>query len=691
MTKARGGLGRMEPGDPQRLGAWADPEGVSFSLFSSGAERIELQLFDAQGAEIRRVDLPEREGEVWHGRLPGATPGMRYGYRAFGPWAPERGLRFNPAKLLLDPYARRLDGEAIWNDAVHGHVYGGPEADLRRDDRDSAAFVPKGVILAPEEERPAQGERPKLRPFAESVIYEAHLKGLTQLDPGVTPRFRGNFEALGDPRLIERLLRLGVTAVELLPVHSFLDDRFLVEKGLRNYWGYNTLGFFAPMERYLGPGGVPAAKAAIRALQTAGIEVILDVVYNHSAESDELGPTLSFRGLDNAAYYRLNPENPRYYLNDAGTGNTLNLAHPFGARLALDSLRHWAEVWGVDGYRFDLATTLARLPGSGYAPDAPFLTALRQDPILSRLRLIAEPWDIGWGGYQVGGFPAPFAEWNDQFRDETRRFWRGEVGAARLAPRLLGSADVYARGRRPPQASVNFVTAHDGFTLADLTRYAAKRNHANGEENRDGNSGEINLLIGPDGPTQDPELAARRKARARALMATLLLSQGVPMILAGDEILRSQQGNNNTYPQDNALGWIDWEAEDQDASMADFIARLTALRRETPALRQSRFLHGEPRAKDGAPNVSWLRPDGAEPSPEDWNAPDFRAFGLILRAETGPEIAILINGTTEAAAFAPLAGDWRREISTADPAPPDPWLLPPESLTLLRLPESPAP
>ncbi|MDD2868719.1 glycogen debranching protein GlgX [Neomegalonema sp.] len=679
----------MEPGEPTRLGAWADPEGVSFSLFAAAAERIELQLFDARGAEIWRGDLPERDGAVWHGRLPGAAPGMRYGYRAHGPWAPERGLRFNPAKLLLDPYARRLDGEIRWNDAVHGHVRGGPEADLRRDDRDSAPFVPRGVILAPEEERPAPGERPPLRPFAESVIYEAHLKGLTQLDPGVAPQVRGNFEALGDPRLIERLLRLGVTAVELLPVQSFLDDRFLVEKGLRNYWGYNSLGFFAPMERYLGPGGVPAAKAAIRALQAAGIEVILDVVYNHSAESDELGPTLSFRGLDNAAYYRLKPENPRFYLNDAGTGNTLNLAHPFVTRLVMDSLRLWVEVWGVDGFRFDLATTLARMP-EGWSPDAPFLTALRQDPVLNRVRLIVEPWDVGWGGYQVGSYPVPFAEWNDQFRDETRRFWRGDVGAARLAPRLLGSADIYASRGRRPQAAVNFVTAHDGITLADLTRYGAKRNQANGEENRDGNGGEINLLIGPDGPTRDPELEARRRARARALLATLLLSQGVPMLLAGDEILRSQQGNNNAYPQDNALGWIDWSAEDQDPSMADFIARLTALRRETPALRQKRFLHGEPRARDGAPNVSWLRPDGAEPSPEDWNAPEFRAFGLILRAEEGPDAAILINGAAGPVAFAPLAGAWRREISTADPVPPDPWLLAPDSLTLLRLPESPA-
>ena len=685
-------FGVMEAGDPTRLGAWVDPEGTSFAVFSEAATQIDLALYDSSGAELWSGPLPERDGEIWHGRLPGAGPGLRYGYRAHGAWEPERGLRFNAAKLLLDPYARRLAGDLIWDDAAHGYVHGGAHGDLDPDPRDSAAFVPKGLILGPEEEIPAQGPRQAPRPLAESVIYEAHLKGLTQLDSSVTPQFRGNFEALGDPRVIERLVRLGVTAVELLPVQSFVDDLFLTRKGLRNYWGYNTLGFFAPMERYLGPGGPAAARSAIRALQAAGIEVILDVVYNHTAEGDHTGPTLSFRGLDNAAWYRLNPENPRYYLNDAGTGNTLNLAHPFVTRMALDSLRHWVELWGVDGFRFDLATTLGRVMPNGYTAQAPFLTAIRQDPVLSRVKLIAEPWDIGLGGYQVGAFPAPFAEWNDQFRDEARRFWRGDSGAALLSRRMLGSADIYDGAGRRPSASVNFVTAHDGFTLADLTRYGAKRNAANGEDNRDGNSGEVTMLIGPDGPTADKALAAERRNRARALLATLLVAQGTPMLLAGDEILRSQNGNNNPYPQDNPLGWIDWDSPDQDSETEVFTARLLRLRRETPALRQPRFLHGEPRASDERPNVSWLRPDGAEPTTADWHGEGFRAFGLILRdaAAQGPDAAILVNGTGEPVDFKPLYGVWRREADTAAPlaepilADLGDWRLAPESLVVFR-------
>lgn len=621
-----GGLA-TEPGRPWPMGATLTGEGVNFAVFSAHAEKIELCLFTADGRhETARIPLRDRDGDIWHVHVGGLNTGTVYGYRVHGPYAPEQGHRFNPNKLLLDPYARALEGRLKWSDALMGYRIGSPRGDLSFDSRDNAFAVPKAVVTDP-----AFGwgnDRQPRRLRADTVIYEAHLRGLTMRHPGIPRAHRGTVLGLASDRMIDHLVGLGVTAVELLPVQAFIDERFVVQKGLSNYWGYNTLAFFAPEPRYLGGGGMRDFQTMVRRLHTAGIEVILDVVYNHSAEGDQWGPTLSFRGFDNASYYRL-MDGGRHYVNDTGTGNTLNLQNAMVLRMVMDSLRYWVEAGHVDGFRFDLATVLGR-EAHGFDPNGGFFDAIRQDPILARVKLIAEPWDIGPGGYQLGAYPHPFTEWNDKFRDGTRRFWRGDAGlTADLAARIAGSAERFDHSGRAATSSVNFVTAHDGFTLEDLVSFTVKRNWANGEDNRDGHSENHSDNLGAEGPTGDPAIRAARALRKRNLLATLFLSQGIPMLLAGDELGHTQGGNNNAYCQDNDIGWLNWD--NTDPSLARFIGRLAAIRRDNPVLRQRRFLHARPRAADGLRDVIWRRCDGGEPSPQDWHDPAFRCLCVELR------------------------------------------------------------
>ncbi|MBD3785866.1 MAG: glycogen debranching protein GlgX [Sphingomonadales bacterium] len=641
-------------GRPDPLGATPCAGGVNFAIFSAHAERVELCLF--QGGREVRLTLPERSGDVWHGHVTGLGEGAEYGYRVHGPWAPDLGHRFNPAKLLIDPYARELTGPLPWQPPMQGGT--GP---ARPDRRDSAPVMPRARVVAPD--RP-DWVRPAT-PWAETVIYEAHPRGLTMTHPEVPAALRGRFEGLACTPILEHLQRLGVTALELLPVAAFHDDRFLVEKGLSNYWGYQPVGFLAPEPRY---GGREGFRRMVRALHAAGIEVILDVVFNHSGEGDGAGPTLSLRGIDNASYYRL-AEGGRAYVNDTGTGNTLNLAHPFVLRLVMDSLRMWVEEMGVDGFRFDLAATLVRGASGAFDLHSCFLAAIRQDPVLSRVKLIAEPWDIGPGGYQLGAFPHPFTEWNDRFRDGMRRFWRGDAGQMpELARRIAGSAEIFDHGGRPATASVNFLTAHDGFTLQDLVAYNEKRNEANGEGNRDGHNANYSQAL---------EAPADQGARKRAMLACLMLSQGVPMLLAGDEIGNSQGGNNNAYAQDNPIGWVDWTGADRD--LADFVARLAQIRRAHPVLRQRRFLHANIRRQDGMRDLIWRLPSGAEPGPPDWHDAQARCLCAEIRgAAEGPEgeaareACFLICNAGAALEVTLPPGRWTRLLDTAAPGLPDP-------------------
>ena len=617
----------VSPGQPWPMGATPTCDGVNFAVFSAHAEAMELCLFSEDGRrEIARLPFRDRDGDVWHLHVGGLLPGQAYGFRAHGPYRPEEGHRFNPNKLLIDPYARRLDGRLRWSDALMGYKVGSSRADLSFDTRDSAFAMPKSVVTDPAF---TWGEdAPPGHCWTDTVIYEAHVKGLTALHEGVPKALRGTYMGLASDPVLDHLNRIGVTAVELLPIHAFVDDRFLVSKGLKNYWGYQSIGFFAPDPRYMLRDAVLEFRSMVSRLHHAGIEVILDVVYNHSGEGDELGPTLAFRGLDNASYYRLR-DGGRFYVNDTGTGNTLDLTHPMVLRMVMDSLRYWVTEMHVDGFRFDLGTVLGR-EAHGFDPRGGFFDAIRQDPILGRVKLIAEPWDIGPGGYQLGAFPHPFAEWNDRFRDGVRRFWRGDAGMAPdLAKRLLGSAERFDHGGRAAHTSVNFITAHDGFTLADLVSFTVKRNLANGEENRDGHGDNHSDNLGVEGPTNDPAIRAARDLRRRNLAATLMLSQGTPMWLAGDELGNSQGGNNNAYAQDNETGWLQWAPG--DAGMTAFLARLAALRREYPLLRQRRFLHSRARAADGLRDVIWRRADGAEPRPEDWHDANFRCLGVELR------------------------------------------------------------
>ena len=621
---------RIREGRPFPLGATWDGLGVNFALFSAHATKVELCLFDADGRrELQRIELPEFTDEVWHGYLPDARPGTVYGYRVHGPYDPASGHRFNPNKLLIDPYAKGLIGTLRWHEAVFGYRVGSPRQDLSFDRRDSAPYVPKCRVVDPA--FTWGRERAPETPWERTVIYELHVRGFTKMHPAVPAELRGTYAGMGQPDVVAYLKALGITAIELLPVHAFIDDYHLLEKGLRNYWGYNTIAFFAPEPRYSGTGRIDEFKEMVARLHDAGIEVIIDVVYNHTAEGNELGPTLSFKGIDNASYYRLIPDNRRHYINDTGTGNTLNLSHPRVLQMVTDSLRYWVEEMHVDGFRVDLATILAREP-HGFDEGGGFLDSCRQDPVLSRVKLIAEPWDIGPGGYQVGGFPPGWAEWNDRFRDTVRSYWRGDEGRLPdLAARITASGDLFNRRGRKPWASINFITAHDGFTLHDLVSYNDKHNEANGEGNQDGHSNNLSWNHGVEGPTDDPEIKALRERQKRNMLATLILSQGTPMILAGDEFGRTQQGNNNAYCQDNEINWIDWEHVDESGyALIDFVRKLIMLRQTYPILRRSRFLTGAYNEALGIKDITWLTPADDEMTPAHWNDPAARCLGIVL-------------------------------------------------------------
>ncbi len=617
------------PGSSYPLGATFDGNGTNFALFSEGAEKVELCLFDDDGTETR-IELIDVDAYVWHAYLPEVRPGQVYGYRVHGPYDPANGMRFNPNKVLLDPYAKAVNGQVAWGQSVFGYNFGEPDS---RNDEDSAAAAMKGVVVNPFFDW--SGDRLPKTPYAESFIYEAHVKGLTQLHPLVPEELRGTYSGIAHPAVIEHLQKLGVTAIELMPVHQFVDDSTLQEKGLSNYWGYNTIAFFAPQNTYASSGQrgeqVQEFKAMVRALHAAGIEVILDVVYNHTAEGNHLGPTLSMRGIDNVAYYKLEDDDKRYYTDYTGTGNSLNAGNPHALQLIMDSLRYWVLEMHVDGFRFDLASVLAR---EFYDVDrlATFFELVQQDPVVSQVKLIAEPWDVGPGGYQVGNFPPQWTEWNGKYRDTVRDFWRGEPSTlGEFASRLTGSSDLYAHSGRWPVASINFVTAHDGFTLRDLVSYNEKHNDANGEDGRDGESHNRSYNFGVEGPTDDPDILALRSRQQRNFLSTLLLSQGVPMLLHGDELGRTQGGNNNGYAQDNEITWVDWESA--DTSLIDFTAALSRLRRQHPTFRRSRFFNGGPvRSEEGAPvpDVVWLRPDGTVMQPEDWDSGFGRAVGVYL-------------------------------------------------------------
>jgi isoamylase len=618
----------ISEGLPFPLGATWDGVGVNFALFSAHATKVELCLFDDAGRrETERVELPEFTDEVWHGYLPEARPGTVYAYRVHGPFAPEEGHRFNPHKLLLDPYAKSLVGSLAWHPAVFGYTLASKD-DLALDTRDSARFMPKCRVIDPAFTW-GRERKPQI-PWERTIIYETHVRGYTMRHPAVAAAERGTFAGLAAKAVVDHLRGLGVTAVELLPVHAFVNDSLLLERGLTNYWGYNTIGFFAPDERYSATHAINEFKEMVARLHDAGLEVILDVVYNHTAEGNELGPTLSFRGIDNASYYRLLPDARRYYINDTGTGNTLNLSHPRVLQMVTDSLRYWVSEMHVDGFRFDLATILAR-EAYGFDEGGGFLDSCRQDPILSGVKLIAEPWDIGPGGYQVGAFPPGWAEWNDRFRNTARGFWKGDRGSAPdLASRLCASGDLFNRRGRKPWASVNFITAHDGFTLNDLVSYNDKHNDANGEENRDGHNDNRSWNCGAEGPTNEPEVRALRERQKRNLLATLLLAQGTPMLLGGDEFGRTQGGNNNAYCQDNEISWVDWRHDADALALTAFTRRLIALRQHYPILRRGRFLTGAFNEGLGVSDVTWISARGAEMTEEDWLSPATQCFGMLL-------------------------------------------------------------
>ncbi|MFL9868630.1 glycogen debranching protein GlgX [Paraburkholderia fungorum] len=623
---------RIAEGTPFPLGATWNGSGVNFALFSAHATRVELCLFDETGeTEIERIELPEYTDEVWHVFVPNLKPGAVYGYRVHGPYEPENGHRFNPNKLLLDPYAKAHIGELRWAPEIFGYTLDSEEGDLSFDERDSAPFVPKCKVVDANFSW-SHPERNAL-PWERAIFYETHVRGFTKRHPGVAENLRGTFAGLGQQVVLDYIKGLGVTSVELLPVQTFVSDSYLLDQGLTNYWGYNTIGFFAADPRYFASSADPVGefKEMVDRFHSANLEVILDVVYNHTAEGNERGPTISFKGIDNASYYRLMPEEPRYYINDTGTGNTLNLSHPRVLQMVTDSLRYWVTEMKVDGFRFDLATILGREP-HGFDEGGGFLDSCRQDPVLSSVRLVAEPWDCGPGGYQVGGFPPGWAEWNDRFRDTVREYWKGDEGkVADLATRLTGSGDKFNHRGRRPWASVNFISAHDGFTLNDLVSYTDKHNEANGEDNQDGHSDNKSWNMGVEGATDDADIRQQRERQKRNLLATLLLSQGTPMILAGDEFGRTQQGNNNAYCQDNEISWVDWEGIDDDGrALTEFVKNLTTLRHRLPVLRRGRFLSGEFNEVLEVTDARWLSPDGTDLSQEQWDDPSMRCFGLVI-------------------------------------------------------------
>ena len=625
------------PGKPAPRGAHWDGAGVNFALFSGHAERVELCIFDAGGRrELQRIALIERTDQIWHCYLPEARPGMLYGYRVHGPYRPDDGHRFNPHKLMLDPYARQIVGALRWSDALFGYTVGHRRGDLSLDRRDSAGAMPKSRIVDPA--FTWGDDTPPAVPWEAMVVYEMHVRGFTMQHPDVPPPLRGTYAGLATPAIIDYLKRLGVTSLELLPVHAFVDDRHLTEKGLRNYWGYNSIGFFAPDARYSASGSISEFKTMVKTLHSAGIEVILDVVYNHTAEGNELGPMLCFKGVDNHAYYRLQKDRKRYYTDYTGCGNTLDTRHPAVLQMIMDSLRYGVTEMHVDGFRFDLASTLAR-EAHEVDPFGSFFDIVHQDPVLRGVKLIAEPWDLGEGGYQVGNFPPGWAEWNDKYRDTMRRYWRGDGGLiGEFARRLTGSSDLYGRNGRLPRASVNFITAHDGFTLRDLVSYDHKHNEANLEDNRDGHDNNLSWNCGAEGPTDDPAILALREQQSRNLMATLLLSQGVPMLVAGDELARTQQGNNNAYCQDTPLSWLDWTPDDARTRMLAFARRMIAIRREHPVFRRRHFFAGKPAPDSAGKDIAWLKPDGTEMTQQEWDHDFARCLGVYLGGDALEEV-----------------------------------------------------
>jgi isoamylase len=662
---------KPKPGKPYPLGAVWDGKGVNFALFSDNATKVELCLFNEDGSqETARVPVTERHNQIWHIYLPEAAPGQKYGYRVDGPYLPDTGHRFNPNKLLIDPYARAIDGDVECIDALLGYQAGDPLEDLHPDERDSALCIPKSVVIDPsfDWENVASPQTP----FYKMIIYEVHVKGFTQLHPEIPPNLRGTYAGLAHPVAIKYLQQLGITAVELLPVHQFVNDRFVTERGLTNYWGYNSIGFLAPHAAYSSSGKdgqqVNEFKEMVKALHRSGIEVILDVVYNHTAEGNHTGPTLSFRGIDNASYYRLRSDNPRFYIDYTGTGNTLNMMQPNVLQIIMDSLRYWIQEMHVDGFRFDLASTLAR---ELHDVDrlGSFFDIIHQDPVISQVKLIAEPWDLGEGGYQVGRFPAAWAEWNGEYRDEVRDFWRGrDTSLATFAYRLTGSSDLYETSGRRPTASINFITAHDGFTLNDLVSYNEKHNHDNRENNQDGHNDNRSWNHGVEGPTVDPEINRLRDRQKRNFLATLLLSQGVPMLLAGDEIGRTQNGNNNAYCQDNEISWIHWDKIDKD--LLEFTRQLIQLRLAHPVFRRRNWFQGRPIHGYGIRDICWLTPDGIEMSEEHWGEAltnsvgvYLNGMGIIARDEHGDPITddsfyLLFNAHTEDIIFILPADSW---------------------------------
>ena len=624
----------IEEGTPHPRGASYTGDGVNFAMFSAHATKIEVCIYDESGTqELARITLPEYTDEVWHGFVPGLKPGARYGYRVHGPYEPLKGHRFNPHKLLMDPYAKAHMGELKWGPELFGYTVGHPDADLSFDERDSAPFVPKCVVV----DSQFEWKQPKnVRvPWDQTIFYETHVRGFTQRHPAVPEHLRGTFAGLGQDEVIRHIRDLGVTSVELLPIQMFLNQPFLTEKGLTNFWGYDTMGFFALDPRYLSEPTIDEFKTMVDRFHEAGLEVILDVVYNHTPEGNELGPTLSFKGIDNVSYYRLMPEadggpGPRYYINDTGTGNTINLSHPRVLQMVTDSLRYWVTEMHVDGFRFDLATILAR-EDHGFDEGGGFLDSCRQDPVLSSVKLIAEPWDIGPGGYQVGGFPPGWAEWNDQFRDNVRAFWKGdEAMAPKLAQCLTASGDRFNHRGRRPWASVNFLTAHDGFTLADTVRYNEKHNDANGEDNRDGHSDNRSWNCGVEGLTDDEAVNELRARQQRNMLSTLLLAQGTPMVLAGDEFGHTQNGNNNAYCQDNEISWVDWNIDERGTALNLFVQRLTLLRKSLPVLRRGRFLTGDLKEETKVKDVTWLTPGNEEMGAAQWEDGQTRCFGMLL-------------------------------------------------------------
>lgn len=679
---------RIWPGRPYPLGATFDGAGVNFALFSENAIKVELCLFDeiASSRESQRITLAEHTDMIWHGYLPDVAPGQLYGYRVYGPYEPEKGHRFNPNKVLLDPYARAIGRALIWDDALFGYEIG--QDDLSFDNRNSAPFCPLASVV---DTAFTWGEdRPPRTPWHKTLIYEAHVKGLTMLHPDVPEEKRGSYAALGSDAVLDHLKRLGVTAIELLPVHYHLDDRHLLSRGLTNYWGYNTLNYFAPHLEYASRQSprksVQEFKTMVRSLHAAGIEVILDVVYNHTCEGNENGPTLSMRGVDNAGYYRLSPENKRYYMDYTGCGNTLNMMHPRVLQLIMDSLRYWVTEMHVDGFRFDLASTLARELHEVNRLGA-FFDIIHQDPILSQVKLIAEPWDVGPGGYQVGNFPVLWTEWNGKYRDSVRRFWKGDGGlASELATRLAGSSDLYQANGRKPYASINFITAHDGFTLQDLVSYDHKHNEANGEDNRDGGDENHSWNCGAEGPTDDANILALRERQKRNFIATLIFSQGVPMLHGGDELGCTKNGNNNTYCHDSALNWLQWKLEPHQASFLEFVTDCVQLWKEQPALQRRKFFVGRPIRGEGIKDISFFEPCGREMSDDAWNSGFVKCIGMRLAGDrlddvdhrgnpiVGDTLLLLLNGHWEEIPFTlpPTAGGdvWQTLLDTAEPDRP---------------------